>query len=374
MSTSPDPVALTRKLISFDTINPPGYEAECARYLGELLDQAGFRVAYHEFGDGRTSVVARRGGEENPLCFTGHIDTVPLGAQQWSVDPLAGEIRDGKLYGRGSSDMKSGVAAFVTAAIDMADELDDGPGVVLVITGGEETGCDGAFHLTRTGGALGKAGAIVVGEPTGNYPLTGHKGALWLEARTRGVTAHGSMPEHGVNAVYKAARVVSKLERFGFEGAPHPVLGGATLNVSTIQGGMNINSVPDSSRMHIDIRTVPDIDHDRLRERLNGYLAPDLDEMDALVDLQGIWTDPEHEWVRRVFGLAEPILGERPEARSATYFTDASALTPYYGAPTIILGPGEAAMAHQTDEYCYVSKIGQAVSIYTAILKSWMTG
>jgi len=146
MTYSTDPVELTRTLVAFDTINPPGNERPCAEYLGKLLDAAGFAVSYHEFDDTRTSLVARIGGSNDvpPLCFTGHIDTVPLGAAPWSVDPFAGEISDGKLYGRGTSDMKSGVAAFVVACTQLADDLARGPGVVLVITAGEETGCEGA--------------------------------------------------------------------------------------------------------------------------------------------------------------------------------------------------------------------------------------
>ena len=115
MDPSLDPVELTRTLIGFDTINPPGNERPCAEHLGRILEDGGFTVSYHEFDANRTSLVARIGGssEKPPLCFTGHIDTVPLGAALWTVKPFAAEVSDGKLYGRGSSDMKSGVAAFV---------------------------------------------------------------------------------------------------------------------------------------------------------------------------------------------------------------------------------------------------------------------
>src|SRR6185437_16938244 len=117
--------------------------------------------------------------------------------------PFGGEIVDGRLYGRGASDMKSGVAAFVAAAIAEAGRLADGSGVKLVVTAGEETGCEGAASLAASG-RLGAAGALVVGEPTANQLFVGHKGALWLKAATAGATAHGSMPEQGDNAVYKA--------------------------------------------------------------------------------------------------------------------------------------------------------------------------
>jgi succinyl-diaminopimelate desuccinylase len=373
MPQTPDAVALTQRLIGFDTINPPGRERACAAYLADLLEAAGFATKMHAIGADRASLVASLQGPDNdgpPLCFTGHIDTVPLGSRPWTQDPFAGTILDGRLYGRGSSDMKSGVAAFVAAAIAEADRLREGPGVVLVITAGEETGCDGAAALARDG-QLGRSGAMVVAEPTSNYPFVGHKGALWLKALTAGVTAHGSMPERGVNAVYKAARVISRLEDFDFNVARHPVLGKPTLNVGTVQGGLNINSVPDACAVGVDIRTIPGVDHEALREGLRGYVGEEA-AIEVAVDLNGVWTDPGTPWIARVGAAASCITGAAFEPRAATYFTDASVLTPAYGnIPTVILGPGEAAMAHQTDEYCIVERIPQAVEIYRALIADW---
>ena len=142
-------VALTQDLVRFRTINPPGDERACAEQLASLLERAGFAVEVMPFGEGRAQLVARIGGttDKLPLGFTGHLDTVPLGAQPWSVDPLAADIIDGKLYGRGSSDMKSGVAAFVTACVALAGRWSGTAGVVLLITAGEETGCTGARGL-----------------------------------------------------------------------------------------------------------------------------------------------------------------------------------------------------------------------------------
>ncbi len=368
-----DATELARELLRFNTINPPGQERACAQRLGQLLGDAGFDVRTEEYAPHRTSLVARLGGSSGrrPLCFAGHIDTVPLGATDWTHDAFAGDIADGRLYGRGSSDMKGGVAAFVTAACQLAGQLRDTSGLVLVIVAGEETGCDGSRHLTRTAGALGEAGAIVIAEPTGNYPCVGHKGALWLQARTTGVTAHGSMPERGVNAIYKAARAVMQLERFDFGTTPHPVLGSPTLSVGTIGGGLNINSVPDAVAIGIDIRTIPGQKHNVLVERLAQYLGDDVVLM-RIVDVEGVWTDSTHPWVQEIFDLTSPVVGERPIERGAPYFTDASVLTPAFGGPpTVILGPGEMALAHQTDEYCRVDRLEQAVEIYTEIARRW---
>ena len=373
MATQINAVELTRQIVRMNTVNPPGDEEQCARHLGVLLENAGFKVAYHQLSPKRASLVATIGGsgDKAPLCFTGHIDTVPLGAAKWRMDPFAADTDAGKLYGRGTSDMKSGVAAFVVACVNLSGRLERSPGLELVITAGEETGCQGAFHLTHKSGALGRAGAVVVGEPTSNYPFVGHKGAFWLNARTKGVTAHGSMPEKGVNAVFKAARAVTVLERFRFSNPLHPLMGQATLNVGTIRGGLNINSVPDEAVIGIDIRTVPSVRHAQIKADLARQLGTDV-ELETLLDLESVYTAPEDPWVQEVFDVMQSILGKRPEPRAATYFTDAAALNLAYGTPpTIILGPGEAPLAHQTNEYCVVERVAESVAAYEEIARRW---
>lgn len=142
------------------------WEHNCARYIGSLLEAAEFEVRYYAFDHLRTSLIAKYKGTSNakPLVFTGHIDVVPLGQANRSVDPFSGETDGDKLYGRGTTDMKGGVAAFVIAAID-AVKLTPQASITLVITAGEEIGCKGAAHIASQIGALGQAGALVVGEP-----------------------------------------------------------------------------------------------------------------------------------------------------------------------------------------------------------------
>jgi succinyl-diaminopimelate desuccinylase len=368
-----DAVDLTRKLVRQKTVNPPGGESACTRLLGDMLRQAGFTISLHAMEEGRESLVARAGRPGGrALGFTGHVDTVPLGAAPWTLDPLAAEVRDGRLYGRGSSDMKSGVAAFVTAAMNLREHIAEGPGVELVVTVAEETGSEGARHLAETPGALGRVGALVVAEPTGNHPLLGHKGALWLRAVAAGVTAHGSMPEPGINAAYRGGRMLGKLEGFDFGVASHEIMGPPTLNVGTVKAGMNINSVPDRAEIGIDMRTIPGLDHAALHARLHDLLAEELAELEVIVDLPGVWTEPQDPWAGEVFALVRPLLAETPRPKGAAYFTDASYLTAAYGnVPTMILGPGELALAHQTDEYCEVERIMQSVTIYERLIEAW---
>jgi succinyl-diaminopimelate desuccinylase len=373
METGLDAISLTQKLISFNTINPPGLERDCAEYLGALLEAGGFQVSYHEFGVARTNLVARLevGKEKPPICFTGHSDTAPLGLGNWSRDPFSGEIQGDAIYGRGASDMKGGLAAMVVAALRIAKREERKAGMTLIITAGEETGSEGAYHLATLHPKLREVGAIVVGEPTANYPIVAHKGALWLEAKTTGVTAHGSMPEQGVNAIYKAVEVISKLQKYEFAVSTHPLLGEPTINVGTFSGGLNINSVPDQAKIGIDIRTIPGLTNREVFQNLQNRFGADV-ELRRVVDVGSVATDPEHEWVQQVFEIMELLLKERPVARGVSYFTDASFLTPAFGsAPTIILGPGEPTQAHKTDEFCYIDKIEEAADAYFEIAEAW---
>ncbi len=369
-----DAIELTRRLVAIRSINPGGDEHDCALFLGELLANAGFAVSYHAFAPARTSVVARRGGtgEETHLCFAGHIDTVPLGGAPWSVDPFGGELIDGKLYGRGVTDMKSGIASFVTAAVELAATLDEGPGLLLIMAAGEETGCEGSRPL---GSQLAKevnVGAMVVAEPTYNRPMVGHRGALWLRMAALGKTAHGSMPELGINALNKAARAVSKLEDFDFNIASHPHLGSNSVSVGTLHAGQNVNSVPDRAVIEVDVRTIPGVDHEAVRDDFVQYLGEDIARIEPYVDLNSVWTDPEHPWIQRVFSIAAPFLDRPPEVEALPAFTDAAVLKPAFdNVPTVILGPGDTHMAHQTDEFCLADRIPKAVEIYKRLILDW---
>ncbi|MEI4264334.1 M20/M25/M40 family metallo-hydrolase, partial [Roseovarius sp. D0-M9] len=258
MSDTITGLELTKRLIAFDTINPPGNEADCIKYLADLLEPAGFELTWHDWRPNRPNLIARLPATEAaaraPLVYSGHVDTVPLGHATWSVDPFQGEEKDGRLYGRGSTDMKSGVAAFVVATLRLAELPVRRAEIQLIITAGEETGCEGAQGLAESG-LLGEAAALVIAEPTDNRALCGHKGALWMNLVHEGVTAHGSMPDKGRNAIFAAVETIERLCGHDFGIKPHQVMGGPTLNVGNMNAGLNVNSVPDLARVGVDIRS-----------------------------------------------------------------------------------------------------------------------
>ena len=365
-------VDLARRLIQFPSLNPPGEEKACSDFLASLLRKAGLEVETHEFAPGRPSIVARKRGstDAKPLAFTGHIDVVPLGEKPWTAAPFAGEIRDGKLYGRGASDMKAGVAAFVAATI--GETLNDAPlkrGITLVITAGEETGCEGAFHLARNG-LLGRSELLIVAEPSSNLPIIAHKGSVRLRITAKGKTAHSSMPELGDNAIYKIAEWIRRIEAHKFAVPPHPLLGGTTASVTTVFGGQNINSVPDSAGFTVDFRTLPSHGHPQLIADVQK-LCGDGAIIEVVTDFKGFATEPDAPIIQPLMDLLETRLGRRPKPTGAPYFTDASALVPGFdNVATVVLGPGEAAQCHQTDEFCYVHQIEDAFNIYCSLIRS----
>lgn len=375
MNTTPDALELTRRLIGFDTINPPGQEGRCVEYIAGLLSAAGFETRYHALAEDRPNLVARlpaTAAGKPPFVLSGHVDTVPLGGARWSVDPFAGEVRDGRLYGRGSSDMKSGVAACIHAALRLAGRAERRADIVLVISAGEETGCEGVLSLAQAPEILGECGCLVVAEPTDNRPMVGHKGALWMELVFSGVTAHGSMPERGDNAIYKACAAIDALRRFDFGVPEHAIMGAPTLNVGTLRAGMNVNSVPDAARVGVDIRTVVGQTNAGVRAALAERLGPEV-TIETLTDMDHVYTDPEHPWMRRAFAVSERVLGEPASVKTASYFTDASVLKPAYGdPPTLVMGPGAMAMAHQTDEYCEVERIDACTEVFTALGEEYL--
>ena len=362
-----------KKLVRINTINPPGNEALCAQLIQDFLGKKFFLRKFF-FASERINLIVIKDGKEKFLYLCGHMDTVPLGKQKWSVDPFSGEIKEGKLYGRGASDMKSGLAAMIFAAQRLPSIKRLKRGLVLLFTCAEETFCEGARALVRIRDQLPPMGAMVVCEPTSNQVCVGHKGAIHYRVTFQGKSAHASMPHLGINAIYKACTGVQRIQALELDTPRHPLLGHATLNVGTIDGGENINSVPDVASIGLDIRVLPGQTESEIRANLEELLGPDV-KIELLNQAPGIYTSPDDPWVSQVMEVAGEITGETPQPSAVPYFTDASVLTPAFGnPPTVILGPGEPEMAHKTDEYCYISKLEEATEIYWKIIEKWCLG
>ncbi|WP_328630807.1 M20 family metallopeptidase [Streptomyces sp. NBC_00356] len=367
-----DPVALTQQLVRLDT--RAGNEKPAAQLLAPLLREAGFTVRIEEGREepGRANLVART-GTGTPITLTGHLDTVPADASGWSFDPLSGDISDDRLLGRGSSDMKAGVACILAAAIEHSARHADA-NVQVVLTFGEETGCDGAAQLDD----LAPSPVVLVAEPTGNQVVLGHKGALWLRLTAHGRSAHGSRPELGVNALAALAGAATRIH--DHDGWPSSEThGAATVNVGTFHAGVQPNLVPDHAELMLDIRTVPGFASGDAVSTIRQLAGPDTD-IDAVLDLPSIATDPGDGLVKTLTAALHPTdaadaaeaTGTDQGPQYATYFTDASVLTDKLSSPAVILyGPGDPDQAHVTDETCSVSNITSATEAMLRLLETW---
>ncbi len=366
-----DAVSLTQQLIRFESVNPPGNEAKILAFLEEWLIQFGFQCERTEFGPGRGNLLARYGPQDNPICLSGHLDVVPLGAQPWTRPAFEPQIDGDRLYGRGSSDMKAGVAAMLQACLEFTKSISTDVvkrGILIILTGGEETGCDGARSLVNH--LKQRVGLLLIPEPSSNRPLIGHKGALWLRLKVKGITAHGSMPERGDNAVYRLANIIRALAQAEWPGESHPVLGKTTLNVGRVGGGLNINSVPDEAWADIDIRTVGTIDHEQVKDWVHKTAGEKV-SLETMIDLPAVLTPESNSVIQKTLQDISIGVGSQ-NVSTVSYFTDGAILRPLLGdCPFMVIGPGEAHMAHQTDEYCLISKIREAVSLYRSILTGY---
>ncbi len=268
-------VRVCSDLIRFNTSNPPGNEQIAAEYVADYLAPLGFTSQYLSHGENRKTVVARRKGSggQPGLVFNGHLDVVPVGGQEWTHPPFAGEVADGKVWGRGSGDMKGGLAAMLVAAKALVQSGADLRGDLIIAgTAGEEMSMIGAKVVCEKD-ILGDVQAILISEPTSNGVGTAERGVFWPEITTYGKTAHGSTPHLGLNAIMMMVPLLEEFERMEIPFTPHPVLGPFTRSINTINGGVKTNVVPDRCALTIDMRTVPGQDHAAIRRQIEAVLA-----------------------------------------------------------------------------------------------------
>ena len=245
-----DVIERTRALVAIDTINPPGRERACAELVGGWLEPLGFEISRYEFAPGRTTLVASLAGEGDPLCFTGHFDVVPLGAADWSVDPFAGEIGDGRLYGRGAADMKTSLAAFVTAIEGfLAIHPQPRGSIALLITSDEEgVATDGTVKVIDRLEARGeRIDYCIVGEPTcvdqlGDTVKNGRRGSLNGKLIVKGLQGHVAYPQLGRNPIHLFAPALAEISAVEWDRG-NEYFPPTTLQVSNIHAGTGAPNV-----------------------------------------------------------------------------------------------------------------------------------
>lgn len=346
-------------------------ESSAVALVEPRLEQLGFTSRRCTLGNGRDSIVATYPGGPPSLALSGHLDTVPASRANWTRDPWCGVVEHGFLHGRGAADMKAGVAALVVALEQAAAGGADLSGVSVILTAGEETGCEGAARLAQEG-HLPPAAALLVAEPTSVAPLLGHKGVVWTTLSARGKAAHGSTPERGINALVPVARAVAAIDGLDLE-VTHPLLGRATVSPNRLVAGTAVNVVPDWAYAEVDVRTVPGLGRDQVMAALRAHSSTEI-EVEPLQVLSPVASDPSTPLYAATSDRCAQLGIAQADPPAATFFTDASILGEALNAPTVICGPGNAAQAHGVDEWCAVEQIEQAVLLYTAILTDRVVG
>lgn len=386
--TMPQEVAgLLAALVREPSVNPDGDpgvpetgEENCARLVGAVLESLGADVTYQYVFEGRPNVIGRfpsdRPGKPR-LFLAPHLDTVSVVGM--TIDPFSGEIRDGKLWGRGATDTKGTMAAMLWALKAFREKIASAPFEVWFVgLMGEEAGQYGSKAFTRDYQPEGTPAFALIGEPTSGLIVHAHKGSCHLRIATRGHAVHSSDPSLGCNAIYRMMEVITALRegitpwltRFS-----NPVLGKPTLSVGTIRGGSKINIVPDRCEIAVDIRTTPEL-YDPQTGALEGAATlgdaiaarlrksiPDL-EVD-FSESEPLWTDPAHPAI-----AALERAGMRPGG--APWFCDAAVFAKA-GIPAVAAGPGSIAQAHTRDEFLSLDDLHEGVAFYLRFLEELTT-
>lgn len=379
--TPADPVDLTRKLVRTPSVNPSlekggTGERAVAELAAAWLADWGFETVITEVAAGRCNVVSRRGDGSGPsLLLNGHLDTVGVSGM---TEPFSGAVRDGRLYGRGAADMKSGVACILTAAAELASERIPGQ-LIVALTADEEHASIGMEALVGSGVV---ADAAVVCEPTSLSVMPAHKGFLWIDARVRGRAAHGSRPDAGVDAIAHMGHLLVAFEEEAGRlrrDTGHELLGPASLHAGTIRGGSAPSVYPDRCHLVVERRTLPGETAAAVMEEVERVVAAArrrCPELDASVS-PGLFRAGTEVPASSplVPGLREACnrAGIPGDVRGMTAWVDACFLNES-GTPAVCFGPGSIAQAHTADEWVSVSEVRMCARVLADFARRFLKG
>jgi acetylornithine deacetylase/succinyl-diaminopimelate desuccinylase family protein len=348
-----------------------GQEAEASERVAKEMERIGLTV--ENIG---LNIIGRweSAPEAKTLVLCGHVDTVPVGdRKEWTCDPYGGEIRDGKLYGRGACDMKAGVGAMI-AAIDALKKANTKllGNMTLIANICEET----SEKLSKRKGIIElldrnvvKGDAVIITEPTDLVIALGHKATCEIVVEIRGKSAHSGLPHEGINAIEKAAKLIVALRQLRLP--QHPVLGAATLSVTLINGGTVSGVVPDYCKMEINRRLTKGESLDTVKREMETLIesihAEDKDfkaEASYPFAYEPILVTPNEPAVKSLARAYSLVVGKPPETGTLSYGTDGAFIHQKTKIPVVIFGPGNIRQAHGPDEYVEVEQIFTAAKVY----------
>jgi acetylornithine deacetylase len=371
-------VTLLADLVAIPSINPMGRmpggsgysEKEIATFIHAYLQKAAIDAELYDTVPARPNVVAFvDAGAKETLLLEAHLDTVH--AEGMTIDPFKPDIKDGKLYGRGSCDTKGSIAAFlhaVTSLLKSGKKLNKN--IRFLFVSDEEYRFSGAGAAIRRGL---QASFGIAGEPTNCSIVRAHKGVTRWKIKAKGFSAHSAYPERGRNAIYLMSEVVKRIEAYASELArqkSHPLLGPATISVGVIEGGRAVNVVPDSCWIEIDRRSLPGETPESVVHPLKERLK-DLADVEFAVPHIGVggMDVPESSPIVQQLGSAIRNVTGGVRIETAAYATDAGVYN-QAGIPTVVFGPGDIAQAHTDSEWIALDQVYQCVSIIQNLITS----
>lgn len=378
-------IEFTQALVRVPSVNAPGRgEEPAARLVADLMRSWGWQPELEFVAPGRPNVVAvLDSGRPGPtLLFAGHTDVVTEGSG-WTVDPFGGEIRDGRLYGRGSADMKSGLAAMLFAARAVEQAGPFAGRLKLAVLVDEEGMMLGAKHFVAAGHAATVDGAIIC-EPEAEEVCLTAKGALRIRLDFRGAMAHGAMPQHGRNPAPAMGRFLGWLagyqDRLQDEYGAHPHLGLPYLTPTVIQQGDldQINVIAPDAVLALDIRTIPGLAHadivaeiEKAAATVGGDITVSVTVID---DRPATETSADSPVAQAVLAAHERITGTAAVLGGVPGATDGTILWRDAGIPVVVYGPGGKWIAHQADEFVEVDDIVRKARVYVEAARIFLGG
>ncbi len=363
---------LLKKLVQADSTSEKG-EAAVAEIIAAQFAESGIKSRIDKWDSIRANIIThiKSAGQRPALLFACHLDVVPPGEVKWKTAPFSGAQNKGRILGRGSTDMKGGTTAIVTAIRQIIDSGTKLKGDIIFFgAAGEETDSCGAKRFMRNMPRMPKLAGVIVPEPTGFDIVTAHRGLLWLKITTKGRTAHGSTPELGINAISLMAALLNELEDY----RQNKLSKECSMSVNTISGGKAVNVIPDHCEICVDFRLTVRQNSKKIIsdvEKIFKKIKRKNKQFNAQVSVArnsgALETDNYSAFVKD-FCKAVAI----NKTTAVGFSTDGPYFVPL-GVPIVIFGPGKVELCHKPDEYIDIADVEKGVEYYKKIILKFLT-
>lgn len=365
-------IALLKEILAIPSVNGADNEGAVAEFIANYLKEKHIDAFVQQIDETHANIIAKLEGKSSEtVVWNGHLDTVPYGnTEEWNTDPSIPVEKNGRIYARGASDMKSGLAAMVYLLGEIGESGEKPEQTILFLgTCDEEKSGLGAEKILEEID-LSSGSLLLIGEPTGCKLGVAQKGCIWAQLNISGKTSHGAYPEEGYNAVEYGMKIVCRIKKWVTE-YEHRVLGTATAQVTMIQGGIAPNMTPDFAEILLDIRTVPGISAEDVEKKIKKICRKEVEETNGEVKFEvriknarrAIEIAEEERWLKEFKAYLKQN-GAETEEIGINYFTDASILTKKESEiPVLLFGPGEPRLAHKPNEFVELEKYEKYIEI-----------